>query len=43
MKDINSALYQSKKVIDYINELAGRLEIVFLPPDAPDLTPDELV
>ena len=36
-------VHKSKKVMDYIDTLAGRLEIVFLPPYAPDLNPDELV
>ena len=36
-------VHKSKKVIDYINSLDGDLEIVFLPPYAPDLNPDELV
>jgi len=29
--------------MEYIHSLEGRLEIVFLPPYAPDLNPDELV
>ncbi len=36
-------VHKSKKVMDYIESLEGRLEIVFLPPYAPDLNPDELV
>lgn len=36
-------VHKSKKVIAYIDSLEGRLEIVFLPPYAPDLNPDELV
>ena len=30
-------------VMDYVESLDGFLEIVFLPPYAPDLNPDELV
>ena len=36
-------MHKSKKVMSYIQSLEGRLEIVFLPPYAPDLNPDELV
>lgn len=36
-------VHKSKKVMKYIESLEGRLEIVFLPPYAPDLNPDELV
>jgi len=36
-------VHKSKKVMDYIETLEGKLEIVFLPPYAPDLNPDELV
>ena len=36
-------VHKSKMVMDYIESLDGRLEIVFLPPYAPDLNPDELV
>jgi len=36
-------VHKSKKVMEYIESLEGRLEIVFLPPYAPDLNPDELV
>jgi len=36
-------VHKSKKVMRYIESLAGKLEIVFLPPYAPDLNPDELV
>jgi len=36
-------VHKSKKVMDYIESLKGKLEIVFLPPYAPDLNPDELV
>jgi len=36
-------VHKSKKVMNYIESLEGRLEIVFLPPYAPDLNPDELV
>lgn len=36
-------VHKSKKVTDYIESLEGRLEMVFLPPYAPDLNPDELV
>lgn len=36
-------VHKSKKVMDYIESLDGKLEIVFLPPYAPDLNPDELV
>ena len=35
--------HKSKKVADYIESVEGKLEIVFLPPYAPDLNPDELV
>ena len=35
--------HKSKKVADYIESLEGKLDIVFLPPYAPDLNPDELV
>ncbi len=36
-------VHKSKKVMDYIESLDGKVEIVFLPPYAPDLNPDELV
>ena len=36
-------VHKSKKVMSYIESLEGRLEIIFLPPYAPDLNPDELV
>ena len=36
-------VHKSKKVMDYIHSLGGMLEMVFLPPYAPDLNPDELV
>ncbi|MDP5211043.1 transposase [Microbulbifer sp. 2205BS26-8] len=36
-------VHKSKKVLDYVESQDGRLEIVFLPPYAPDLNPDELV
>ncbi len=36
-------VHKSRKVMDYIESLDGLLEIVFLPPYAPDLNPDELV
>ncbi len=36
-------MHKSKKVMDYIESLDGKIEIVFLPPYAPDLNPDELV
>lgn len=36
-------VHKSKKVMSYIESLDGFLEIVFLPPYAPDLNPDELV
>ncbi len=36
-------VHKSKKVMSYIESLEGKLEIVFLPPYAPDLNPDELV
>ncbi len=36
-------VHKSKKVMDYIESLEGKLDIVFLPPYAPDLNPDELV
>jgi transposase len=36
-------VHKSKKVMDYVESLEGKLEMVFLPPYAPDLNPDELV
>ncbi len=36
-------VHKSKKVTDYIESLEGKVEMVFLPPYAPDLNPDELV
>ena len=36
-------VHKSKKVMEYIESLEGKLDIVFLPPYAPDLNPDELV
>lgn len=36
-------VHKSKKVTTYLEELDGEMEIVFLPPYAPDLNPDELV
>lgn len=36
-------VHKSKKVMGHIESLEGKLEIVFLPPYAPDLNPDELV
>ena len=36
-------VHKSKKVMSYIQSLDGLLEIIFLPPYAPDLNPDELV
>ena len=36
-------VHKSKKVMDYIESQEGQLQIVFLPPYAPDLNPDELV
>ncbi len=36
-------VHKSKKVMDYIEFPEGKLDIVFLPPYAPDLNPDELV
>jgi transposase len=36
-------VHKSKKVMDYIESMEGKIEIVFLPPYAPDLNPDELV
>ena len=36
-------VHKSKKVQDYIESLEGQIEMVFLPPYAPDLNPDELV
>ncbi len=35
--------HQANLVKDYIAGMAGRLELHFLPPDAPDLNPDEFV
>ena len=36
-------VHKSKKVMKYIESLEGKIEIVLLPPYAPDLNPDELV
>lgn len=36
-------VHKSKRVMEYVESLEGRMEIVFLPPCAPDLNPDELV
>jgi len=36
-------VHKSKRVNDYIESLDGAIELVFLPPYAPDLNPDELV
>jgi len=36
-------VHKSKKVMNYIDFLEGKIEMVFLPPYAPDLNPDELV
>lgn len=36
-------VHKSKKVMSYIDSLDGKIEIVILPPYAPDLNPDELV
>lgn len=36
-------VHKSKKVQRYIESKEGKLELVFLPPYAPDLNPDELV
>jgi len=36
-------VHKSKKVTSYIESLEGAIEMVFLPPYAPDLNPDELV
>ena len=36
-------VHKSKKVMDYVESLEGMLEMVFLPPYAPDLNPDERV
>jgi len=36
-------VHKSKKVTNYIESLDGKVELVFLPPYAPDLNPDELV
>ena len=36
-------VHKSKKVMRYIESQEGKMEIVFLPPYAPDLNPDELV
>jgi transposase len=35
--------HKAKLVKDYVRSLAGRLELHFLPPYAPDLNPDEFV
>lgn len=36
-------VHKSKRVTEYLESLEGKLEIIFLPPYAPDLNPDELV
>lgn len=36
-------VHKSKKVWEYVESLEGKIEIVLLPPYAPDLNPDELV
>lgn len=36
-------VHKSKRVTEYLDSLDGKIEIVFLPPYAPDLNPDELV
>lgn len=36
-------VHKSKKVLKYVESLEGQLEIIILPPYAPDLNPDELV
>lgn len=36
-------VHKSKKVTEYIESLEGKVQLVFLPPYAPDLNPDELV
>ena len=36
-------VHKSKRVTEYIESLEGKIELVFLPPYAPDLNPDELV
>ncbi|WP_444928029.1 IS630 family transposase [Microbulbifer sp. TRSA002] len=36
-------VHKSKKVLEYVDSQDGKLEMVFLPPYAPDLNPDELV
>jgi len=36
-------VHKSKKVSEYIESLEGEIELIFLPPYAPDLNPDELV
>lgn len=36
-------VHKSKRVREYLESLEGKIELVFLPPYAPDLNPDELV
>lgn len=36
-------VHKSKKVLEFVEAQEGKLEMVFLPPYAPDLNPDELV
>lgn len=36
-------VHKSKRVTEYIESLDGKIQLVFLPPYAPDLNPDELV
>ncbi|WP_444913863.1 transposase [Microbulbifer sp. TRSA007] len=36
-------VHKSKKVLEYVSSQDGNLEMVILPPYAPDLNPDELV
>ena len=36
-------VHKSKRLTEYIESLEGKIQLVFLPPYAPDLNPDELV
>jgi len=37
------SIHKTKIVKDYVNELAGKLKIYYLPPYSPQLNPDEQV
>ena len=36
-------MHKSKRIVEYLESLDGKIERVFLSPYAPDLNPDELV